>query len=83
VALQRQSQTEHDVQALEHKHEHDIRAVESKHDADVAALRKHVDTEDKATRATLSVVQRTVWMGLGGVLVVATIGEWLLQVLVH
>lgn len=88
VALQRQSQTEADMDALEQKHEADIKAVEDKHEADVAALRTHVDSEDKATRAEvaqvradLSTVQRHVWMGIGGVLVIAAVGGWLLQVL--
>jgi hypothetical protein len=59
-----------------------VEEVEDQHAADMTALRKHVDEEDKATRATLSVVQRTVWMDLGGVLVIATVGGWLLQTLV-
>jgi hypothetical protein len=83
VALQRQSQTEADVGALEQKHEQDVKLLEDRHTADVTALRKHVDEQDQATRSTLSTVQRTVWMGLGGVLVIATIGGWLLETLVR
>lgn len=82
VALQRQSQTEADVHALDEKHDRDIQAVENQHAADMAAMRKHVDTENKDLRSALSTVQRTVWMGLGGVLVAATLGGWLLQILV-
>lgn len=88
TALQRQSQAEADIDALEQRHERDIEQLEAKHEADVANLRQHVDAEDKATRAEvaqvrvdLSTVQRQVWMGLGGVLVIAAVGGWLLQVL--